>query len=601
MTEIVRQSSEDPGPSVLPAGSSGGPDCTRERPGTPREVADGQLDRAVHAALARVTGGLSPTTLSLAWLDWALHLAASPEKHHALAQPFLEYWQTALVETPARHDGDSDPRFTDPDWDRLPFNLLRAMFLQFESFWRDATTGLRGVSPHHEQLVSFAARQWTDMLSPSNCWWLNPEVLRAIAATGGRNFIDGSRHWLEDQQALLAGSVPGPLRRLCAPHCVGRDVAVTPGKVVYRNALIELIQYLPQTLTVRREPVLIVPSWILKYYILDLSPHNSLVRYLVEQGYTVFMISWKNPHAEARDTGLNDYLEQGLFDALAQIRRISGAAPVHTAGYCLGGTLLAIGAAARARDTGSGSAGLQTVTLFAAQTDFSEPGELGLFVDASELAYLDALMWEQGYLDGPQMASAFQLLHSRDLVWSRLVHEYLLGQRTKRTDLMAWNADTTRLPYRMHSENLTRLYLRNDLAEGRYCVDGRAVALGDLRLPVFLVGTERDHVSPWRSVYRLHLMTDTEISFLLTSGGHNAGIVSEPGHAGRHYRSGTRRNGDSNVSPDEWYASTPERDGSWWPCWQQWLAAHSGDRVAPPRVGAGTVLGDAPGTYVLEP
>jgi polyhydroxyalkanoate synthase len=371
--------------------------------------------------------------------------------------------------------------------------------------------------------------------------------------------------------------------------------------VVYRNELIELIQYAPQTPAVWHEPVLIVPSWILKYYILDLSPHNSLVRYLVERGHTVFMISWKNPREEARNVGLNDYLQLGLFDAFAQVRRITGAAPVHAAGYCLGGTLLAIGAAALGHDSRPLSVPLETVTLFAAQTDFSEPGELGLFIDSSELAYLDALMWEQGYLDGAQMAGAFQLLHSRDLTWSRSIREYLLGQHAEPTDLMAWNADTTRLPYRMHSENLKYLYLRNDLAEGRYCVDGRPVALADLKRPVFLVGTERDHVSPWRSVYKLHRLTGAEISFLLTSGGHNAGIVSEPGHAGRRYRFSTRHKDAPHVSPNEWFAQTPVCEGSWWPCWQQWLVAHSGEKIVPPALGGGTVLSDAPGTYVLEP
>ncbi|KAI3604935.1 Polyhydroxyalkanoic acid synthase (plasmid) [Cupriavidus necator H850] len=433
------------------------------------------------------------------------------------------------------------------------------------------------------------------------CWWLNPEVLRVTIETCGRNFLVGGAHWLEHQWEICSGYVPGTSRRRCVPSCVGKSVAITPGKVVYRNALMELLQYTPQTPAVWQEPVLVVPSWILKYYVLDLSPHNSLVRYLVERGHTVFMISWKNPREEARDLGLNDYLESGLFEALAQVRHIVGPSPVHAAGYCLGGTLLAIGAAALARDAGRERAPLQSVTLFAAQTDFSEPGELGLFIDASELGYLDALMWEQGYLEGAQMAGAFQLLHSRDLVWSRLMREYLLGEHPQTTDLMAWNADMTRLPYRMHSENLHRLYLRNDLAEGRYCVQGRPVALADLKLPMFVVGTERDHVSPWRSVYKIHLLTSTEISFLLTSGGHNAGIISEPGHAGRHYRFGTRPKDDSYLSPNAWYASTPACEGSWWPRWQQWLADHSSTKIAPPDLGAGTSLADAPGSYVFAP
>ncbi|MGX0939616.1 poly[(R)-3-hydroxyalkanoate] polymerase subunit PhaC [Cupriavidus metallidurans] len=601
MTETVTPPSDKPGPSATAADASAGGECSSEGQDVVFNVPAERVDRLMHATLARATGGVSPVALSLAWLDWAWHLAGSPGKQAALVQRIARAWQVGVKRRPTSLPEDTDPRFADPDWERWPFALLRDTFLGIEAFWQEAATGPRGVSPHHEHVVSFAARQWTDMLSPSNSWWLNPEVLRAFAETGGGNFLAGARHWFDHQQEILAGYVPGASRRRCASYWVGQNVAITPGRVVYRNALIELIQYAPQTTTVCREPVLFVPSWILKYYVLDLSPHNSLVRYLVERGHTVFMISWKNPREEARDIGLNDYLQQGLFDALAEVRRIAGTMPIHAAGYCLGGTLLAIGAAALGRDPQPESTALKTITLFAAQTDFSEPGELGLFIDASELAYLDALMWEQGYLDGAQMAGAFQLLRARDLIWSRLMREYLLGEQAEQTDLMAWNADTTRLPYRMHSENLQRLYLRNELAEGRYCVDGRPVALADLKLPIFVVGTERDHVSPWRSVYKLHLLTSTEISFVLTSGGHNVGIISEPGLSGLRYRFSTRSRDGPYLSPSAWFAQTSAVEGSWWPCWQQWLAAYSSAAVTPPVLGGGIALGNAPGTYVLEP
>ncbi len=562
------------------------------------EAAADRLDRAVYAAFARASGGGSPASMTLAWLEWMIHFACSPGKHYALASNVLAYWQALMMGAQPEHRGNGDPRVDDPGWNLWPFDVLRDTFGQFESFWQQATTGVRGVSPRNEQIMQFTARQFTDMLSPANCWWLNPQVLRAITETGGANFIDGARNWLEDQEDVIERRVPGSSNRRFAPEQFGREVATTPGKVVYRNELIELIQYEPQTPTVRHEPILIVPSWILKYYILDLSPHNSLVRYLVERGHTVFMVSWRNPHGEARELGLMDYLETGLFDALAQVRRIANA-PVHAVGYCLGGTLLALGAAAHARMRRGTTPELKTITLLAAQTDFSEPGELGLFVDASRLAYLDALMSEQGYLDGEQMAAAFQMLRSHDLVWSRLVREYLLGTRTQPSDLMAWSADTTRLPYRLHIETLRHFYLHNDLAEGRYCVHGRPIHLGALKMPVFVVGTERDHVSPWRSVYKLHLLTDTEIGFVLASGGHNAGIVSEPGRA-RRFRFRTRPKGEHYIGPAEWFDTAPVQQGSWWPCWQQWLAERSSGDVDPPPLGAGAVLGDAPGIYVLE-
>jgi polyhydroxyalkanoate synthase len=556
------------------------------------------LDRAAHAAWAALTGGLSPASMALAGLDWCAHLAVAPGKCLDLA---LQAWPGAAGGAPPAAGASptqalaADPRFSAPQWAQWPYRLYRDAFLRSEAWWRDATTGVPGVDPHHEALAGFVARQWMDACSPGNFIATNPLVIEAAWRSGGLNFVAGLQHWADDlldAGARLRGERP-PRATLWRP---GRDVAITPGKVVWRNALCELLQYEPATPQVAREPVLIVPSWIMKYYILDLQPHDSLIRYLVDAGFTVFAISWHNPGADERDLGLDDYLRQGFFEPLAQVRARCDA-PVHAVGYCLGGTLLAIGAAALARD--GRASRLHTLSLLAAQTDFSEPGELGLFIDASELSALDALMWRQGYLDGAQMAAAFQLLNARDLIWSRMMSEYLLGRRSKPSDLMAWNADTTRMPYRMHSEYLTRLFLRNDLAEGRYCVDGRPVALGDIDMPAFVVGTERDHVSPWRSVYKLHLFTHNPLTFVLTSGGHNAGIVSEPGHAGRHYRCATREQGESYRSPDEFVGRAAVTEGSWWPCWSTWLHGHSSAQHAA-RV-PGEALADAPGDYVLEP
>jgi len=346
----------------------------------------------------------------------------------------------------------------------------------------------------------------------------------------------------------------------------------------------------------------LVPAWIMKYCILDLSPHNSLMRHLVAQGFTVFCISWRNPGPELRHASLDDYRRLGVKAALDAVAAITGQANVHGCGYCLGGTLLAIAAAAMARD---GDNRLATVTLLAAQTDFTEAGELQLFTDEGELALLDDVMWQQGYLDSTQMAGAFQLLRSNDLVWSRVVKAYLLGEREQPNDLMAWNADATRMPYRMHSEYLRQMVLRNDLAEGRYRVNGRPIAVSEIRAPLFAVSTETDHVAPWQSVYKIHLLNEGDITFVPTSGGHNAGIVSEPGHPHRHYRLARRPAERPYIAPEDWATTAAERGGSWWPAWVDWLNSHSGNAIAPPPLAAPDKgyppLADAPGSYVCDP
>lgn len=572
----------------------------------PARLHDDSLDLVTHAGVAMLTGGLSPISAALACIDWGMHLAISPGKRLELG---AQAWRSAAraMQPPRPGSGGTegtdddiaasaaaDPRFRDAAWSAWPFSAYRDTFLRAQQWWQSATTGVPGVDRHHEELVSFVVRQWIDACSPGNFIATNPVVLETAMRSGGMNFVAGLRNWAEDSAGFAkhVGGAPSDAPRVYEP---GRTVAVTPGKVVWRNDLCELLQYDPATPKVAREPVFILPSWIMKYYILDLQPHNSLVRYLVEQGFTVFMLSWHNPDPSGRDLSLADYVQRGALAALGEVRARCGE-PVHAIGYCLGGTVLAIAAAALARDGRTSE--LTTVSLLAAQTDFTEPGELGLFIDASELAALDALMWRQGYLDGSQMAATFQLLNARDLVWSRMMSEYLLGWRSKPNDLMSWNADTTRLPYRMHIEYLNDLFLNNDLADGRYCVDGRPVALSDIELPMFVVGTERDHVSPWRSVYKLLLYTHNPLTFVLTAGGHNAGIVSEPGHPRRHYRRATRERGAPYQSPQAFFDANAPVEGSWWPSLASWLHEQSSGETDSRAVEDG--LADAPGVYVFE-
>ena len=337
----------------------------------------------------------------------------------------------------------------------------------------------------------------------------------------------------------------------------------------------------------------------MKYYILDLSPGNSLVRWLVGQGHTVFMISWVNPGQKLHDTSLDDYRSEGVMAAIDAVRSICDNQKIHGVGYCLGGTLLSIAAATMARDNDHR---LASLSLFAAQTDFSEAGELQLFITEDQLNFLNDMMQTQGYLSTAQMGGAFQMLQSNDLIWSHAIRHYLLGEHDAPFDLMAWDADGTRLPARMHIEYLRRLYLHNDLAEGRFEVDGLPLAMDDIKLPIFLVSTEQDHIAPWHSVFKLHLLNDGAITFVLTSGGHNAGIVSEPGHKNRHFRIHTRDAGARTRGPDEWERDTPPQDGSWWPDWNRFLKQHSTKTITPPGAGDAkyAALCEAPGSYVRE-
>jgi polyhydroxyalkanoate synthase len=626
----IKPKAKRPAPVAQPAGlTSGGPALPQpELPGietrqsgplpSPFEVERDSyastalqeiIDRSLSAATARLTLGLSPKALAAAYLDWAAHLVTSPGKQMQLAEKAVRKWQRlaryathCALQPPGSvpcciEPLPQDKRFDGDAWARWPYNLIHQSFLLGQQWLHVATTGVRGVTRQHENVVEFAGRQVMDIFSPSNYIATNPEVLERTIAEGGANLVRGLQNLADDWDRAVSGKPPAGSEAFQ----VGRNLAVTPGKVVYRNRLIELIQYAPATGKVRPEPVLIVPAWIMKYYILDLSPQDSLVRYLTQQGYTVFMISWKNPAPDDRDLGMEEYRTLGVMSALEAVGTIAAARKIHGVGYCLGGTLLAIAAAAMARD---GDDRLKTTTFLAAQTDFTEAGELMLFINESQVSFLEDMMWEQGFLDTKQMAGAFQLLRSNDLIWSRMIHDYLMGERAPMNDLMAWNADATRMPYKMHSEYLRRLFLDNDLAEGRFRVGDKPIALSDIRVPIFAVGTERDHVAPWRSVYKSHLLSDTDITFLLTNGGHNAGIVSQPGRDHRHYRVATKRESDRYRDPETWFAETDPRRGSWWPAWTEWLDGHSGKAVAPPTLGAPDrgypPIADAPGSYVHQ-
>jgi polyhydroxyalkanoate synthase subunit PhaC len=534
-------------------------------------------DEAVQGAVAEITGGRSPVVAMEAWLDWASHLVMSPGKQIDLCLRAAA--AGARLATPPADATTGLSGTWLYDWLMQAHDASR-------DWWREATTGVRGMSERHEQVLGARIGEVFQAASPANSLLANPALQRATLEHGGMNLVDGAKNFAADHF--------GPKQPIGDTYVVGKTIAITPGKVIFRNRLIELIQYEPATPTVHPEPILIVPAWIMKYYILDLRPQNSLIRFLVEQGHTVFSISWVNPTPEHQDVSMDDYRRHGVMAAIDTIRHHLPDRKIHAAGYCLGGTMLSIAAAAMARD---GDDRLASMTLFAAQTDFTEPGELKLFISDTELSWLDSLMARHGGLDGERMGAAFQLLHADNLIWKPFISRYLLGETSRLNDLMAWNADQTRMPRRMHSEYLRSMFLRNDLAGGRFTVGGRPIALRDIRVPVFALGTGKDHVAPWRSVYKISLLARSDITFVLASGGHNAGVVSEPGHKGRSYRVLTMRTADAYVDPDAYLERAAAHEGSWWPEWQRWLADRSGERLPAPAMP--DALCDAPGTYVL--
>ena len=562
------------------------------------------LAHNLRAQLASVSGGLATDDYLHAWWEWWLNLAAQPTTQWMMLQEGLERasdsWQFALSAAagkPLAHE-HPDPHFKAEGWNRFPYNALVRSYGNLEQWSEQLLGGTAGVSSDNSQRLEFMRRQLLETLSPAHYLATNPELLEQTCAEAGANLLRGWQHWLEDAQRMLSGgAAPGT-----EAFRVGEQLAITPGKVVMRNELIELIQYAPQGASVYAEPILITPAWIMKYYVLDLSPHNSLVKYLVEHGHTAFMISWRNPQARDRELGMDDYLRLGVHAALETIQAIAPGRRVHGVGYCIGGTLLSIAAAQLARNA---SNILATVTLLAAQTDFSAPGELSLFITPSQLGALDALMQREGVLGSERMGAAFALLRSSDLIWDPAIKTYLRGERSKLNDLMAWNADGTRMPCRMHSEYLNRLYLHNELANGSFTIDGQPIDLRRISVPMFVVGTETDHVAPWPSVLKTRALTRSEdFTFLLTSGGHNAGIVSGPVHPKRRHRIYQWNDNHSTLSPAEYEQAAQLHSGSWWPSWQSWLAAHSGSEQQPPPQMGNSAAGypplcAAPGGYVL--
>ncbi len=494
--------------------------------------------------------------------------------------------------SPAR----GDRRFRDPAWEDNPFYFgLRQGYLLWSQFMRDlaATADL---DPETQPKAEFAIDAIVDAAAPTNTLIGNPAALKRAYETGGASVVRGLRNFVDD--VSTGGGLPAQVDR--TQFVLGVDIAATPGKVVFRNRLMELIQYEAQTEDVYAVPLLLSPPWINKYYVMDLAPGRSFAEWAVQQGHTVFAISYRNPGESLRDVGFDDYLLEGPVAAIDAIAEITGSTHVNVAALCLGGTLLgallgyleALPKRERAQH-----AAIRSATLLNSLLDFAEPGPLGAFVDEKTIARLEKRMAERGYLEGSEMHRVFTFLRANDLVWSYVASSWLMGEPPPAFDLLAWNADATRMPARMHSEYLRWCYLENRLANGTMELAGRRIDLGTVSEDAYVVGAEEDHIVPWRSAYRATQLLGGDVRFVLTSAGHVAGIVNPPGTK-RSYST----NDDYPADADEWFLRASLHAGSWWEDWAPWVAARAGDRRRAPSIGSEQhpPIEDAPGTYVSE-
>ncbi|TCO81026.1 polyhydroxyalkanoate synthase [Plasticicumulans lactativorans] len=484
-----------------------------------------------------------------------------------------------------------DERFQDPAWTRHPgFDALKQLYLLQTRWLQDAIFATPGLDPRTARRAAFWVRQWLDALAPSNCLWTNPVALQRCVESGGKSLTRGFAHFTRD---LAAGDV-----RMVEPDAfaIGSDLATTPGRVVYRNELLEVIQYAPTTARVRSVPLVLIAPWINKYYILDLRPHNSLVRHLVAQGFTVFVTSWKNPGPALRDTGFDAYLLRGALAAVAAARAVCSVEQVHAAGYCLGGTTLASLMAWCAADP-AGAAPVAHWTLFTTLTDFADPGEIAVFLSDEAVDFIERGMAAKGYLDGAEMARSFRLLRPNSLIWHYVVHGYLYGEELPPFDILFWNMDTTRMPAAMHGWYLRELYLRNRLAQpGALELGGRRLDLGRITQPLYAVGCEQDHIAPWQQTFRTCALVGGPVRYVLATSGHILGIINPPvDPPKRRYWVG---DAGGQRDAEAWRSATPKVPGSWWDDWTAWLHARCGDwRDAVPLDAD---LPAAPGSYVRE-
>ncbi|HEU0157155.1 MAG TPA: class I poly(R)-hydroxyalkanoic acid synthase [Stellaceae bacterium] len=577
--------------------------------GLSRQIGDvaEQSRRLVAEFLERQAAGehigmADPLAIGAAFFEMTARLLADParlvEAQMSLWNDYLTLWQRTAERLaggnpePMIAPEKGDRRFRDAAWsDSALFDFIKQSYLLTARWLQGVVHHADGIDPHTARKVDFYTRQFIDAMAPTNFVLTNPEVLRATAESRGENLLNGLKNLLGDLERGK-GRLAVSMTDTTAFH-IGENVAVTPGKVVFRNELIELIQYEPATETVKRRPLLIIPPWINKFYILDLKPENSFIRWSVAQGHTVFVISWVNPDRRLAAETFADYMLKGPLAALDAIQQATGEREVNAIGYCLGGTLLACTLAymAAKRDRR-----IKSATFFVTMLDFAEAGELSVFIDEEQLSALEKRMDDRGYLEGRDMATTFNMLRANDLIWSFVVNNYLLGKQPLPFDLLYWNADSTRMPAAMHSFYLRNMYQRNLLAKpGGIRLAGVPIDLGKVRIPAFLLSTHEDHIAPWRSTYAATRLFKGPVKFVLSASGHIAGVINPPGGKYGHWQ-----NDNNPPTADEWLAGATRRADSWWPVWEQWIEKYAGGEVPARHPGDGklTPLEDAPGSYV---
>ena len=520
------------------------------------------------------------------------------EAQMQLWQSYSQLWQNAWSRVlgenaaPLATPSHNDKRFKDKDWqEHAVFDFLKQFYLISANWAQDLVSKAEGLDDHTRHKARFYVEQIANALSPSNFALTNPEVLRTTLATNGANLVEGLKHLEEDLK-----SSDGRLRIKqsdTSAFALGKNIAMTPGKVVFRNDILELIQYTPTTAEAFEIPLLIVPPWINKFYILDLNPQKSFIRWAVENGLTVFVVSWVNADEAQGRKSFSDYMRDGFLAALAAVQDATGAEKVNTIGYCIGGTLVA---AALGYMAAKNDHRINAVTFFTTQVDFEKAGDMLVYVDEEQVKWIEGRMEDKGYLPGSRMADAFNLLRSNDLIWSFVVNNYMLGKDPMPFDLLYWNSDSTRMPAGVHSFYLRECYLGNKLAKGKMVLDNVRIDLKKVKIPVYNLAARDDHIAPLQSVFRVGQFMGGETRLVIAGSGHIAGVVNPP--AAKKYQYWTNDKGAPTV--EEWLKGATEHAGSWWPDWLQWISARSGRKIPAPTPGSGRLrpIEDAPGSYV---